>query len=359
MTARIFKERADNIEAPAAGRMRTHRTALQARACALLCLVPFSISADESSDPRGILRPRTARWHHEAPRVSGDAESGSEFNPTGNPIGGGSGYRDALAEPTYIANTRDELQSALKKSRSGDIVFLPGDTDIDLGGQPAITVPRGVTLASDRGRDGSQGARLYSTAPDTPAVVETGGAYARITGLRIEGPHKGRARIPKHSRGIQIGHFGCEVDNCEISSFSHAGVRVAEGATRAYIRHCYIHHNMRDGLGYGVVLGDGTALIEANRFDYGRHFTAATGRSGEGYEARYNVFGPHGTSHFIDMHGGRDRGDGTDIAGDWIHIHHNTFVGRKTIHIRGTPNQFRREHDNRIVPRWPVAGDRG
>jgi hypothetical protein len=59
------------------------------------------------------------------------------------------------------------------------------------------------------------------------------------------------------------------------------------------------------------------------------------------------------------MHGGRDRGDGTDIAGDWIHIHHNTFVGRKTIHIRGTPNQFRREHDNRIVPRWPVAGDRG
>ena len=31
-------------------------------------------------------------------------------------------------------------------------------------------------------------------------------------------------------------------------------------------------------------------------------------------------------SHF-DMHGGRDRGDATDIARDRMHIHHNTITG--------------------------------
>jgi hypothetical protein len=39
------------------------------------------------------------------------------------------------------------------------------------------------------------------------------------------------------------------------------------------------------------------------------------------------------------MHGGRDRKDGTDVAGGWMHVHHNTFraKGRCAIVIRGTP----------------------
>lgn len=319
----------------------------------LLCLSFMSAATGEETDPRGILKKRTARWYHELKDLQKDKHTGAESNLTGSPIGGGNGYQDMITEPANTAKDYDSLVAALKKARSGDVVFLPGTIEIDMSGKPALTVPGGVTLASDRGQSGSKGARLYSTNTDTPAMIRISGAYARITGVCLDGPHKGRARVPKMSRGIMISHFGCEVDNCEIRGFSHAGVYVSGGATRAYIHHCFIHHNMRDGLGYGVTLNSGTALIEANRFDYGRHFTAASGKPGEGYEARYNIFGPHCTSHFIDMHGGRDRGDGTDIAGDWIHLHHNTFVKKKTIHIRGTPNQFSRDHNNRVVPRLP------
>jgi hypothetical protein len=47
------------------------------------------------------------------------------------------------------------------------------------------------------------------------------------------------------------------------------------------------------------------------------------------------------------MHGGWDRGDGTDIAGDWISIHHNTFQGgQRAVVIRGVPSQGAEIHHN-------------
>ena len=38
-----------------------------------------------------------------------------------------------------------------------------------------------------------------------------------------------------------------------------------------YIHHNYIHHEQDRGEGYGVNLYGGSALIEANLFDYNRH----------------------------------------------------------------------------------------
>ena len=38
-----------------------------------------------------------------------------------------------------------------------------------------------------------------------------------------------------------------------------------------------------------------------------------------------NIDGEHANGHSFDMHGGRDRRDGTDVAGDWLAVHHNTF----------------------------------
>ena len=66
-----------------------------------------------------------------------------------------------------------------------------------------------------------------------------------------------------------------------------------------------------------------------------------------GYEAAWNFVGPDAISHHFDMHGGRDRGDSTDIAGDWMHIHHNTFQGRQRhVVIRGVPSQGAEIHHN-------------
>jgi len=72
-------------------------------------------------------------------------------------------------------------------------------------------------------------------------------------------------------------------------------------------------------------------------------------------------------SHCFDMHGGGDRRDGTNIAGDWLKIHHNTFRAPITaIGIRGVPQQeadihhnwFFQERPGRLVllP-WPTGGE--
>jgi len=301
-------------------------------------------------DPRGILTERTARWEDEIRYEGADETSGAESNPTGHPIGGGKGYGDMVKRGQYTVRNLDGLRKALEAAKDGEVVFLPDGVDIDLSGQPPLILPRGVTLAGTRGQGKSLGARLFSTKLDTPQMIKTGGPYGRITGLRIEGPHKERKRVGPASRGIWIEHFGVEVDNCELWGFATMAVYVRPGAIRAYVHHCNLHHNIRDGLGYGVCIDSGTVLIEANIFDHGRHYIASTGRPGSGYEARYNISGPSCTSHQFDMHGGGDRGDGTDIAGDWLNIHHNTFLAKQTaVGIRGAPSQRTRVHHNRFV----------
>ena len=56
---------------------------------------------------------------------------------------------------------------------------------------------------------------------------------------------------------------------------------------------------------------------------------------------------PNATGHHFDMHGGRDRGDATEIAGDWMLIHHNTFQGpARHVVIRGVPSQGAEIHHN-------------
>ena len=47
----------------------------------------------------------------------------------------------------------------------------------------------------------------------------------------------------------------------------------------------------------------------------------ARGAAASGYEARNNVEMGRSLSHCFDMHGGRDRKDGTDVAGGWMHVH--------------------------------------
>jgi pectate lyase len=133
--------------------------------------------------------------------------------------------------------------------------------------------------------------------------------------------------------------------------FSHAAVFLKTGASKAHIHHNYIHHNQRSGLGYGVCLDQADALIEANLFDWCRHHIAGTGRPGTSYEARYNLVLENANSHSFDMHGGADRNDGTDIAGDSILIHHNTFLASSVpaIVLRGRPTKSAEIHHNWFV----------
>jgi hypothetical protein len=220
-----------------------------------------------------------------------------------------------------------------------------------------------VTLASDRGYKESKGALIYSDALKTTRLIRPEGPDVRITGLRIRGPNPKRY-IDHHRRsfaegrgseyyysfptstGIWMEYSGLEVDNCEISGFSHAGIFLVKG-DRHHIHHNFIHHCQYKGLGYGVALDIASSLIERNKFNFNRHSIAGDGRPGCSYEARHNVELGTALSHCFDMHGWRDRKDGTDIAGTKIIIHHNTFRTHKLpIHIRGVPEEVCRVYSN-------------
>lgn len=278
------------------------------------------------------------------------------------PIGGAAGYVDIVTGGDYTVRTVDQLLDALTQAQAGEVVFLPGDVEVNLTApvyieRLVLEIPAGVTLASNRGQQGSSGALLLCDALDTPVVLKPVGPNVRVTGLRLKGPND-RRYLDHHRRSFGEGGKGREyyyklptsngivchvpkltVDNCEIKGFSHAGVFL-RGGDGHHIHHNYFHHCQYNGLGYGVCHADSQSLIEYNLFNWNRHSIAGTGQPGCSYTARHNVELGESLSHCFDMHGGRDRKDGTNIAGTTIRIENNTFGAEKLpIKIRGVPEQ--------------------
>ncbi len=287
-------------------------------------------------------------------------EYGAGANPTGNPIGGGDGYTDIISrnDPRvkFIVDTRSELLSALQSARSGDIIYVEGNANIDMSGYFNVRVPTGVTIASNRGEDGAAGGRIFQNrlANDNrpseywPPLFKPSGAGTKFTGLRIEGPDKTTSASDLRC-GIQT-NYQMEVDNCEIWGWSGAGIAVygtgggSDMKNGGYFHHNNIHHCQMNGLGYGIIVANGSAsLIEANYFDYCRHAIAGDGHVDNGYEVRYNLFGYNfpksNNAHVVDMHGVSTASG--NVAGDRLIIHHNTFEAISTtdycIAVRGIP----------------------
>jgi len=293
---------------------------------------------------------------------------GAKADETG-PIGGGKGYKNIITSGDYTVDSLESLIDALAKAKEGQIVFIPGDKIIDMTtfiyiDKIMLKIPKGVTLASDRGHNGSEGAQITSDSLDTPGMIQIDGPDVRISGIRLQGPnskryldHHKRAFGPggpghtyyykfPTSRGI-ISKFGdLEIDNCEISAFANAGVSLQKG-TGSHIHHNLIHKCQYNGLGYGVSHDESSSLIEFNQFNENRHSLAGTGRPGCGYIARNNVDLGISLSHVFDMHGGRDRKDNTTIAGTTMEMYNNTFYStQRAVVIRGIPQDKCDVHHN-------------
>ena len=332
-------------------------------------------AAAPTPTPTATQTPKPTATPTPAP-TPGQNTYGADANPTGNPIGGGDGYKNIVSRSNadFIVDTTSELVSALGSAQSGDIIWVEENANIDMSGRTS-TIRAGVTLASNRGEDGSDGGRIYQTSAGS-RLFTIGGQNVRISGLRLEGPQKGTSASGSTNVGIYTSYRNLEVDNCEIFGWGNAAIGIAgtggsDMKTGAYIHHNYIHHNQVAGLGYGVCLSSGgVALIEANYFDYCRHAITGAGMAGDGYEARYNICGPNWITtspHNFDMHG-TSSGSGT-IAGDTIKIHHNTFMGTTSqmptcIAIRGVPRDGAYIDHNwfyftRDAPVWQTGGKSG
>ncbi|WP_292519973.1 carbohydrate-binding protein [Methanoculleus sp.] len=328
--------------------------------------------------PTATATPRPTQTPAPTP---GNDEYGAGANPTGNPIGGGEGYTNVISQNDprvkFVVDTKSELLSALQSARSGDVVYIEGDADIDMSGTYDVRVPGGVTIASNRGENGAPGARLHQDrlSNDKTMMFRIGGENARITGLRLEGPDMTTKWIDGKKIGIYCTYRNFELDNCELSGWGNSAITMgntggSDMKTGGYIHHNYFHHCQMDGLGYGVVISAGAvSLIEANYFDYVRHAISGDGEAGDGYEARYNICGPHALAtspHPFDMHGKPNPNGSGTIAGDTIIIHHNTFLATEPsnaypVAVRGVPRDGAYIYNNwfyytQAAPVWQTDG---
>jgi hypothetical protein len=274
------------------------------------------------------------------------AAYGAGANTTGNPIGGGVGYSKTIAQSAakYVVDTKSELLSALSSATSGQIIYVADSAQINLTGSDRISVRAGVILASGRGINGSSGGLIYTS--DTTLTYQYPlfrlSDGARVTGLRLRGPSGEVGTTSQkylYSGVAAVSGADVEVDNCEIYNWPLAGVGAGEDSY-VYVHHNYIHNCRRAGYGYGVAVCGGSALVEANLFNYNRHSVmAARGYPVSNYEARYNIFETGcNTAQSCDVHGGNDVYDASVPAGGTILIHHNTFKAIwNALNVRGIP----------------------
>ena len=188
------------------------------------------------------------------------------------PVGGGAGYPEILQTGKYVVKNAEELVNALEKAEAGDVIFVPRDVKIDMtefmyADQYDIKLKEGVTLASDRGNNGSKGGMIYTSAMRAVPFIQMD-KNARVTGLRIQGPDakerdwKNRLKMS----GIFINGTGATVDNCEISGFNYAAIEIF-GSEEAIVKNNYIHDCKSVNRGFGVLAEGAFVRVEGNLFN--------------------------------------------------------------------------------------------
>lgn len=251
--------------------------------------------------------------------------------------------------------TLHDLRDQIHSAKPGAVIVIDEESFFDFSGEGTLVIDKKIHLKGIRTKGRSR--PIFKNLKNPLPLISIKADGVIIEGLKLEGIEtdakkqeiielnrqgkKGVYSFPV-TRGIHVLANNVVIKDCEISGFSHAAI-FAENALNLLVEHNYIHHNQRWGLGYGVALHlISTAKILNNKFDYNRHSIAGSGSPGQIYEAGYNWFGKNHSDTPLDMHGGKDRGDGTQVAGKIVHIHHNTIrdaVNFAFIH-RGTPQDF-------------------
>lgn len=280
-------------------------------------------------------------------------------------IGGGAAYGNVvtIGDADTVVSGVDGLVDAVNNASSGETIFVPGSNELNLSGHVNIGPPSGatdVTVASDRGYDGSDGALLYDTtfttnSPDALFLSEADGW--RMSGFRIRGPEGRNIEYDssKETRAIWTRGANTEVDNCElfhwtVAGHSNGGLSFPNSSTHTH--HNVFHDCAMRQLGYGFDHFNGHALIQYNYFNGHRHAITCAGFDEASYEACYNFIDLLMFGFPIDMHG---QDDGT--AGKSLSVHHNTIMGlidnteghgdeEEFLKVRGVPTEQSEVYNN-------------
>jgi hypothetical protein len=177
---------------------------------------------------------------------------------------------ERLAERVTVEGlTAQAVQAACDSAveQAAGVVFLPaGEYVFDT----QVEVPGGLTLLGE-----GSGTLIRAAATNTH-LFSAAGDGVRFTRLKLHGADA--TTSPENSSyGISVfGTRNVRIDHCELLGFSYA-TNFGNEAT-AQVDHCHIHHNLRDGLGYGVALYSGAwVLITDNEFSQNRHSLASNG----------------------------------------------------------------------------------
>lgn len=265
-----------------------------------------------------------------------------------------------------IVNNKKEFLNLINSKRTYYGIYISDGAVIDLTDQNTLYVKTGVKIVSGRGNNKSSGALILTKKDGIHPLFECG-SFVTFYGIRLQGSdnniYAGKKFIGQGSdfknkytvqasTGIQSKYEDLIVENCELSGWTHSAIIIKGAKASGVFRYNYIHHNRRHGLGYGITVDGGNATILANVFDYNRHDIASTGIANSAYKATNNLFLANGTSHSVDVHGGRDRKDNTNLAGRRFDVSNNTFIlpgKRQAFVIRGIPSEQAIFDDNKIV----------
>lgn len=250
--------------------------------------------------------------------MEGDSGNSDSEEPVNHYYGGGNGYPRGIpaGDADYYVSTLDELIAASVDASSGDVVFVDGDAEIYMGSERAV-FDDGVTVASDRGVDGSKGALLHTDdgydAWASQGVVKVGDG-GRVSGLRVRGPLHDRDwqeyNGKYYSSGIELGADG-ECDNCEVWGFNHL---IHLNGDDCHVHHAKLYKANMKGVGYVIAaVGTEGLLMEWCHTYHFRHVVGATGDGG--FEARFNIIDGPALAHVYDQHA---------PGGTYTHVHHNT-----------------------------------
>ena len=202
-------------------------------------------------------------------------------------------------------------------------IIIPRDAVWEMKGRTGeplrdLPVKSGVEIVGERGALGSRPTLLARDISTGYALLRVTGNDVHISGIRFVGPKPASTHDrtdPSIQAILVLEDFDQQlgrrvlIDENEFEQWSSAGVSVRGAhevrlpsewdpawtkpvpadASLVRVERNYMHHNVMDAGGYGVVVGGGAYVtVEGNVFDYNRHAVAASGKAFSGYVARFN-----------------------------------------------------------------------